>query len=119
MNTKINLEIESKLHGMTNSELIRQVYCIGSTNEYGKNLSDVPRWHGEISIGNGKDIYEALVDEHESAIVLSQYIRGELYEIYDGTRKLFSRELKEALDSNLKLISNLENLRVYTMEENK
>ena len=117
MNTKINLETENKLHRMTTDELIEHVYSIGNTNEYGTNSQDIPRGHGVLIISNGKDIYEALLNAHESTMVLSQYIKGELYEIYDGTRKLFSRELKEALDANVKLIDNLETLKVYVEED--
>lgn len=117
MNTKMNLEIANKFHGMTTDELIEQVHSIGNTNEYGTNSQDIPRGHEVLIISNGKDMYEALLDAHESTMVLSQYIRGELYEIHDGTRKLFSRELKEALDANVKLIDNLENLKVYVEED--
>ena len=117
MYTKINLEIENKLYRMTTDELIEQVYSIGNTNEYGTNSQDIPRGRGALTISNGKDIYEALLYAHESTMVLSQYIGGELYEIYDGTRKLFSRELKEAIDANVKIIGNLENLKVYVEED--
>lgn len=113
MSTKINLEIESRLHRMTTDELIEQVYSIGSTSEYGTNSQDIPRGCGALIIRNGRDVYDALVSAHESTMVLSQYIGGELYEVYDGTRKLFSRELMEALDANVKLIGNIENLKVY------
>ena len=117
MNTKINLEIESKLRRMTTDELIEQVYSIGNTNEYGTNSQDIPRGRGALTISNGKDIYEALLYAHESTMMLSQYIGGELYEIHDGTRKLFSREIREALDANVKLINTLENFIVYIGED--
>ena len=93
------------------------MYSIGNTDEYGTNSQDIPRGHGVLIISNGKDIYEALLDAHESTMVLSHYISGELYEIHDGTRKLFSRELREALDANVKLIDNLENLKVHVGED--
>ena len=57
------------------------------------------------------------MNAHESTMVLSQYLKGELYEIYDGTRKLFSRETREALDANMKLINTLENFIVYVEED--
>ena len=117
MSTKINLGIERKLHRMTTNELIEQVYSIGSTNEYGTNSQDIPRGRGALIIRNGRDVYEALMSAHESTMALSQYIGSELYGIYEGTRKLFSRELREALDANVKLIGNLENLKVYVGED--
>ena len=117
MYTKINLGIESKLRRMTTSELMNQVYSIGNTNEYGTNSDDIPRSHEYITISNGKDIYEALLNAYESTMVLSQHIKVELYEIYDGTRKLFSREIREALDANVKLINTLENFIVYIGED--